>query len=392
MCERPNPLYCIVPPHILRALLAHPDSSVSHSALRTLLTTTRLRERRRIIGGTAIQVPAGTRRRTIYDARHDPNEEDLPGTLVWGEGDPASTDAAVNEAYDGLGSTYKLYKDIYQRNSIDDRGMRLDASVHYGQDYDNAFWDGKEMVFGDGDGIIFVGFTKAIDVIGHELTHGVTEHTANLTYHNQPGALNESVSDVFGSLVKQYAANQTASQADWLIGNGILAPGINGKALRSMAAPGTAYDDPKLGGKDPQPATMSGYQHLPDDEDNDFGGVHINSGIPNHAFYLLATGLGGYAWNDAGHIWYATLRQLWATANFQDCANVSYQVAGTLYGSGSKQQQAVRDAWSHVGIQVKAGAQHFAVVGRENETNGAQLKERLEQLSQELRSIATSIG
>jgi Zn-dependent metalloprotease len=376
---------------MLRALLTHQDASVSQSALRTLLTSTRFHERRRLLGATAVRVPSGTLRRTIYDAQHDPNDRDLPGKLVRGEGDPASTsDAAVNEAYDGLEATYKLYQDIYQRNSIDDRGMRLDASVHFGQGYDNAFWDGQQMVFGDGDGIIFVGFTKAIDVIGHELTHGVTQHTANLAYHNQSGALNESVSDVFGSLVKQYRLNQTASQADWLIGNGILAPGINGKALRSMAAPGTAYEDAKLGGRDPQPATMSGYQHVPDDEEHDFGGVHINSGIPNHAFYLLATSLGGYAWNDAGHIWYATLRQLWPTATFQDCANVSYQVAGTLFGSGSKQQQAVRDAWSHVGVKAPMGGQHLAMAG--NEADGTHLKARLEQLSQELERLVASIA
>src|SRR5262245_32017428 len=177
-----------------------------------------------------------------------------------------------------------------------------------------------------------------------------------------------------------------ASQADWLIGQGILAPGINGQALRSMKEPGTAYNDPKLGGKDPQPATMRDYQHLPDDEDNDYGGVHINSGIPNHAFYLVATSLGGYAWNDAGHIWYSTLRQLWPRANFQDCANVSSQVAGTLFGSGSTQQQAVREAWAQVGIKVPRGGQHLAVAS--NGADGAQLKERIEALSQELKSLA----
>src|SRR5262249_14484518 len=156
---------------------------------------------------------------------------------------------------------------------------RLIASVHYDQDFDNAFWDGEQMVFGDGDNIIFVGFTKAIDVIGHELTHGVTQFTADLEYKFQSGALNESMSDVFGSLVKQYHNNQDAASADWLIGSGILAPGINGKALRSMSDPGSAYDDPKLGGKDPQPAHMDDFVKLPQSEDQ--GGVHINSGIPN---------------------------------------------------------------------------------------------------------------
>lgn len=222
----------------------------------------------------------------------------------------------------------------------------------------------------------------------------MTQHTANLSYHNQPGALNESISDVFGSLVKQYSARpkQTAAQADWLIGNGILAAGINGKALRSMEAPGTAYDDRKLGGRDPQPAHMSGYLELPDTEEGDFGGVHLNSGIPNHAFYLVARQLGGYAWDDAGHIWYATLRQLWPLAQSQDCANVSYQVAGTLFGSGSKQQQAVRDAWSEVGVTVAgAGLRERRLVALA-ETNGAQLKEQLERISQELQTTIDAMG
>ena len=160
----------------------------------------------------------------------------------------------MNEAYDGLGDTWKLYEDVYQRNSIDDAGMDLSGTVHFSQQYDNAYWDGEQMVFGDGDGVLFNRFTISVDVIGHELTHGVTGATADLAYKNQSGALNESISDVFGSLVKQYALGQSAAEADWLIGAGLLAKGVHGVALRSMKAPGTAYDDPQLGGKDPQPA------------------------------------------------------------------------------------------------------------------------------------------
>lgn len=148
-------------------------------------------------------------------------------------------DQAVNDAYDALGATYDLYSDIFQRDSIDGRDMRLVASVHYGKKFDNAFWDGQQMVFGDGDGKLFLGFTKAIDVVGHELTHGVTQYTANLEDHKQSGALNESFSGVFGSLVKQYHAKEDAHSADWLIGEGILGPSIKGQALRSMAEPGT---------------------------------------------------------------------------------------------------------------------------------------------------------
>lgn len=185
------------------------------------------------------------------------------------------------------------------------------------------------MVFGDGDGIIFTGFTGATDVIGHELTHGVTGSEANLTYQGQSGALNESISDVFGVMVKQYKLGQTAAQAEWLIGAGILAKGIKGVALRSMKAPGSAYDDPKLG-KDPQPADMAHYVKTAEDN----GGVHINSGIPNHAFYLIATALDGHSWEKVGQIWYDTLtdQNLKANASFATFANTTIRHAGARYG------------------------------------------------------------
>ncbi|MBV8102686.1 MAG: M4 family metallopeptidase [Verrucomicrobia bacterium] len=394
MCKR-CPIHCILPPHVLHAMLRQEeDRRLRDAALRTLSLTIRMHERRNILGAIAVTAPAGQRRRTIYDAQRG---SQLPGRLVRGEGDPPSSDASVNDAYDGLGATYDFFNDIFQRNSIDDRGMRLDASVHYSQDYDNAFWDGQQMVFGDGDGVIFLNFTKAVDVIGHELTHGVTQHTANLSYHNQSGALNESVSDVFGSLVKQYHNNQDVESADWLIGAGIMAPGMNATALRSMKDPGSAYDDPKLGGKDPQPKQMNNYVQLPDTEDGDFGGVHINSGIPNHAFYLIAEQLGGHAWERAGHIWYSALRQLWPSAQFSDLANITFEVAGTLFGAGSAEQQAVRDAWTQVGVapaplrrrMSMTSAKRAAV--KSSETNGQKLKESLDRVSLEIQAIRNSL-
>ncbi len=119
------------------------------------------------------------------------NGNTLPGKLVRSEGDPASSDPSVNEAYDGAGLTYDLFWRVYGRDSLDGQGMPLNSTVHYQRAYDNAFWDGTQMVYGDGDGDLFNRFTLAVDVIGHELTHGVTEHTCNLTYNGQPGALNE---------------------------------------------------------------------------------------------------------------------------------------------------------------------------------------------------------
>jgi Zn-dependent metalloprotease len=205
------------------------------------------------------------------------------------------------------------------------------------------------MVFGDGDGQIFNRFTIALDVIGHELSHGVTEDESQLRYFNQSGALNESMSDVFGSLIKQFVKNQTAAQADWLIGEGLLAAGINGVALRSMKDPGSAFDDPLLG-KDPQPKHMDNYVHTFGDN----GGVHINSGIPNHAFYQVAMSIGGYAWEKSGRIWYDSLcdSRLRPNSGFLRFARITYDIAGQLFGSTSPERQAVREGWSAVGITV----------------------------------------
>ena len=273
----------------------------------------------------------------------------MPGTLVRAEGQSATGDITVDEAYDGLGATFDFYEQVLDRNSIDDAGMPLDATVHFGQDYNNAFWNSVQMVFGDGDGQIFNRFTIAVDVIGHELSHGVTEDESQLQYFNQSGALNESMSDVFGSLIKQFLKNQTAAQADWLIGEGLLASGIKGVALRSMKDPGSAFDDPLLG-KDPQPKHMNNFVRT--FEDN--GGVHINSGIPNHAFYQVATLLGGHAWEKAGHIWYDALRDASVKPNtgFRRFAQITYAVAGRLYGLTGLERKAVHEGWAAVGITV----------------------------------------
>jgi Zn-dependent metalloprotease len=208
------------------------------------------------------------------------------------------------------------------------------------------------MVFGDGDGSLFVGFTKSLDVIGHELTHGVTETEAALDYFDQSGALNESISDVFGSLVRQKKLGQTADQADWLIGQDVLGPDVNGSAIRSLKAPGTAYDDPVLG-QDPQVASFKDYVDTADDN----GGVHTNSGIPNHAFYLLAVDLGGNAWEKAGKVWYQTLLDdaLETNATFSQFAGITLRVAQTLYGNSGAEAEAVARCWAGVDVEPASG-------------------------------------
>jgi Zn-dependent metalloprotease len=289
---------------------------------------------------------AGPRkRRNIYNARR---QHVLPGKLVMNEKTKRSDDLEVNEAYDGSGATYDFFDEVFGRNSIDDRGMRLDSTVHYGLRFDNALWNGQQMIYGDGDGKIFNRFTCAIDVIGHELTHGVTQFSSSLGYVGQSGALNEHLSDAFGIMVKQHNLSLSASESDWLIGEGLFAPGVQGKAMRSMAAPGTAYDDPVIG-KDPQPAHMKQYLQTSDDN----GGVHINSGIPNHAFYLAAIALGGETWSVLGQIWYDTLiKKVAADTQFQDFANATVAMAGQRYGIGEPIQKIVADSWAAVGLPV----------------------------------------
>ncbi|QRM32007.1 M4 family metallopeptidase [Microvirga sp. VF16] len=344
-------LNCIIPPHLLRKLLESDNKEVRQAALNTLLGTARLRGQRslRATFGIGLSAAPTDGRRSIFDCQ---NSNWLPGAvLVRTEQGEESADISVNRAFDGLGATREFYREVLDRNSIDDQGMRLDGYVHYGAGYNNAFWDGQQMVFGDGDGVMFTDFTSSLDVIGHELTHGVTEHVAGLEYHKQSGALNESMSDVFGSLVKQWSLGQTAEQADWLIGAEVFTPGIEADALRSMKAPGTAYDNETFG-KDPQPDHMSKFVHLPDTEEGDYGGVHINSGIPNKAFYLTATAIGGYAWEAPALIWYEALKASGPTTEFQEFADKTYLMAGELYGTDSMEQQAVLAGWREVGIRI----------------------------------------
>src|SRR6266496_3660348 len=218
---------CILPPDMLERVILEGTQAQREKALRTLARDNALRAARAqnaiIRAGQARTVnphptTGGEPVRTILDCGH--TEDPTRARAMRHEGDQATGDPAADEAYDGLGATYKLYWDLYERDSIDGEGMPLNGYVHYGDGYDNAFWDGQQMIFGDGDGELFNRFTISVDIIGHELTHGVTEDEAQLAYFRQSGALNESISDVFGSLVKQYQLGQKVEDADWLIGAG----------------------------------------------------------------------------------------------------------------------------------------------------------------------------
>ncbi|MET7682328.1 M4 family metallopeptidase [Streptomyces sp. NPDC005423] len=387
---RTSHLNCIIPPHMLEKIMGSDDSDMRQVVLNTLLTTARLRGERSVRASFAGVATPGDGRRTVFDCTHSIL---LPSAvLARSEDAPEPADASVNRAFDGLGTTRDFYRTVFNRNSIDGEGMRLDAFVHFGEKFNNAFWDGQQMIFGDGDGKLFSDFTGSTDVIGHELTHGVTELTAGLKYHNQSGALNESMSDVFGSLVKQWSLKQSVDEADWLIGPDIFTPGIGADALRSMRAPGHAYDN-ELFGKDPQPDHMEYFVSLPDTERGDLGGVHVNSGIPNKAFFLMATRLGGYAWEAPGLIWFEALKASNSETQFQDFANTTYRKAAELFGEDSAEQLAVLAAWQDVGIQISgilAGVARARSLAADR-NGGTSGDEGLTPMSQQIGALAAQV-
>ena len=288
----------------------------------------------------AIAVEAGAAW-TVHDAGSTTR---LPGTPARSAGEPDTGDLAVDEAATGIEATLAMFAEVLERDSHDDAGAPVSLTVHYGRDYNNAFWDGTQLVFGDGDGRVFDRFTKPIDVLAHEFSHAVVEHTAGLVYRGQSGALNESVCDVFASCLKQRLLGQDAAAGDWLIGEGIFMPSVQARALRDMAAPGTAYDDPELGA-DPQVGHMDDYVETTADN----GGVHLNSGIPNRAFQLAAVAVGGSAIEGAGRIWYDALvgGDVTARADFAAFAAATVAAAG-------EHADVVREAWAQVGVQPAA--------------------------------------
>ncbi|MYM81538.1 peptidase M4 family protein [Duganella sp. FT50W] len=341
MSAHPHGCTCfIIPPKMLRTLAEQTaDASERDCLLDAAEISAHLRGQRSV-APVVLGITAGVRdekSRHVYDAQ---NKSTLPGKLARGEGGKPVTDNAVNQAYDGAGATYDFYREVLQRHSIDGKGLRIDSTVHYQTRFNNAFWNGQQMVYGDGDGKLFLGFTGALDVIAHELTHGVTQYAVpgGLVYEDQSGALNESISDVFGCVVKQWTLKQNVEQADWLIGAGILAPSV-GKALRSMADPG---NQALTWSGDDQPKTMAGYL--------EHGDVHTNSGIPNHAFYAAAIALKGNSWDKAAPIWYKALGLLTPNATFADMARATAESAALLYGAGSPERRAVQAAWKLVGV------------------------------------------
>ena len=291
---------------------------------------------RRIAGLRVAGVLASVPAVTVYDCK---NTQSLPGSPVSNPG--KSSDITAQRAFDTTRAVVDFYRQCFGRNSVDDAGMTLMSSIHYGVRYDNAFWNGSQMTYGDGDGQVFTDFTKSDDVIGHELTHGVTQFTAGLDYSGESGALNESVSDAFGAMFHQWRRKQTVVQADWLIGAGVLGPVAIAKGytcLRNMAQPGSPHC------LSPQPSQYSEYISG--------GDPHENSGIPNRAFYLAATTIGGRSWEKAGKVWYAALTSTDAHSSMgmDEFATLTRAAARSLFPRDRDVYRGVDDAWTRVGI------------------------------------------
>ena len=272
----------------------------------------------------------------IYDCGH---RQTLPGTAVTSPG--TSADATVKHVYAETRSLATFYNQVFKRNSVDNAGMALQSSIHYGSKYNNAFWNGSQMTYGDGDGSIFVDFSKGNDVIGHELTHGVTQHTLQLEYSGDAGGLNESLSDCFGSMFRQWEAGQDVTQADWLIGKDIMGPMAISQGytcLRDMADPAAKHC------LAPQPTR---YADITPGMD-----PHYSSGPPNLAFCTACVTAGGKSWEAVGQVWYAVMTGMGAKPKLKmkDFANRTRSVAGTLFAGQPAVAAAVDAGWKRVGL------------------------------------------
>ena len=358
-----HPFHCIVPPYMLQTLAMRGDAQLAEAARAQLAQAEDMRSERAALSGQLMEreadtgaasfvaysasAPAAAGSRLLREVYDGQGKAALPGKLVRKEGDGPTGDPACDHVYDYAKNVYDLYLNELARDSVDGRGGKLIQTVHHRKKYNNAFWDGRQMAYGDGDGQIFSTFIE-LSVVGHEMSHGVVQYSGGLTYQGQSGALNESFADVLGTVIRQYAKGETIDKADWLIGKGILGPGINGVALRSMKAPGTAYSDALLG-QDPQPYHMDFFVNTT----SDGGGVHINSGIPNHAFYLYCRYLGGKSWGAPARIWYHALQRLNNTnASFYDWAVRTVDSAIQLYGVGATEVIMLKRAWRLVGLKV----------------------------------------
>jgi Zn-dependent metalloprotease len=263
----------MIPTETIRRLLS--NISLSEETKKALENTLRLEEGWRSKRGSNLgqhAIPSHERKTPIVSVSDCAGSEVLPGRLI--AHPEQDGDGTEQRAYLTTTRLALFYRNCFRRNSVDGKGGEIPSSVHFSRSYCNAYWSDDRMVYGDGDGLMFLDFTASDDFIGHELTHGVTQYSAALGYSDEPGALNESISDVFGSMFRQWNAGQTVVQADWKIGRDLMGPtarGLGWECVRDLADPESAHSLTK------QPSDYREY--IPN------GDPHDNSGIPNHAFF-----------------------------------------------------------------------------------------------------------
>lgn len=343
---------CIIPDDVLLRFASDPElSDESRTALHHTAALSgqirALRQQNAALSLTAIQLPLPKSpipfplphllpAAHVFDCHHTTT---LPGVQVANPG--SSPDGSIKRAYVESENVAKFYWDIFKRDSIDGNHMTLVSSVHYGVKYNNAFWNGAQMTYGDGDGQIFLDFTLGDDVIGHELTHGVTQYSLGLAYSGEAGGLNESMSDVFGSMFRQWEKQQDVTHADWLIGADIMGPLAHQKGftcLRDMATPKSTH------AMAPQP-------------DHYYPGIgnldpHYSSGPPNLAFYKAAKAIGGHSWEKAGKVWYKALTTAPPMPNMTmaQFAARTRAFSTSLFPNDPAIHTAVNNAWTAVGL------------------------------------------
>lgn len=283
--------------------------------------------------------------RSIYSAN---NGTSLPGTLKRSEGGAANADAIVNNNYDRIGTVYDCYKTLFNRDSYNNAGAILKSTVHYSNNYVNAYWNGTQMVYGDGDGVNASNLANSLDVTAHELTHAVTSSTSNLVYEYESGGLNEAMSDILGETCEWYRDGQVVSANTWKVGEDIWTPGTAGDALRYM-------NDPKLDG-----LSLDYYTDYKSSTD-----VHYSSGIPNLVFYLLSQGgihprgrsninVTGIGIAKAAQIFYKANTSLFTSQSTFAAAKTATEQAASQLGYSAAEIASVTAAWQAVGVGVAA--------------------------------------
>lgn len=302
--------------------------------------------------------------RVIYTAQNkDVNDADFQQSIMLsGNETTPPTEAYAKDAFDNTGITYDFYKNTYNRDSFDNAGAELDSYVHLtlGNGYaNNAFWDGQEMVYGNGDGVQFGPFARSLDITAHELTHAVTERTAGLEYQDESGALNEASSDIMSASCEA-DHNGGPNDNTWKVGEDTYTPGTPGDALRYMNNPtqdASIYNEPGVMSADYYP------ERFVDTNNIDNGGVHFNSGIANLYFYLLSQGgkhprnktpyvNAGIGIKKADAIWYQALTQGYFMSNetFATARTATENAATALYPNQPAIKNAVSTAWASVGV------------------------------------------